>query len=185
MPDFDWKNRPEVSEYLECQVDNYRAGLEDGQSTLWKRDLAPAFMAEFPDFCVGEPINIVAGRLRQRWISIEKERTESGVTQPRHVQPTRQELLDTVKELKKDNKRLHRKLVKCENKPARLPNHVVELMADMYTSPGEQKECPICLEAIAGADLRITNCGHFFHKECLGRVVRDVCPTCRTRGCNV
>ena len=64
----------------------------------------------------------------------------------------------------------------------RIPAHVVEWIVNMYTKSDEQKECPICLEAIAGEDLRITNCGHCFHKECLGRVVRDVCPTCRTRG---
>jgi len=108
MPHFDWKKRPEVSQYLESVVSSHRAGLEEGQQTLWKRDLAPAFIAEFPDFCVGESIDIVAGRLRQRWISMEKERTESELT--------RQELLDTVKELRKDNKDLHERLLKYKNK---------------------------------------------------------------------
>ena len=67
----------------------------------------------------------------------------------------------------------------------RIPAHVVTEYISMYThstSKDTIKECPICLETIDGTDLRMTNCGHCFHKDCLSRITRDFCPTCRTRG---
>jgi len=67
----------------------------------------------------------------------------------------------------------------------RIPPHIVEEYTVMYTNSTAKetvKECPICLDVIEGADLRITNCGHCFHTDCLSRITRDFCPTCRARG---
>lgn len=49
--------------------------------------------------------------------------------------------------------------------------------------------CCICLDTITPADIRITPCGHYFHKKCIGTfLARSLldrnkpsnCPTCRT-----
>lgn len=65
----------------------------------------------------------------------------------------------------------------------RIPPHIVTEYVSMYTqcmSKETMKECPICLETVEGTDLHLTNCGHCFHKDCLARITRNYCPTCRS-----
>ena len=46
-----------------------------------------------------------------------------------------------------------------------------------------KKECPICLEEIEFAELKITDCGHLFHVQCLEQHLSAThnasCPNCR------
>lgn len=52
-----------------------------------------------------------------------------------------------------------------------------------------QISCPVCLEDYEqGETLKVLGCGHFFHKECIGKWltgVRGECPVCKHRvgGC--
>ena len=50
------------------------------------------------------------------------------------------------------------------------------------TSPPICDECSICLSEIIPGSYRITNCGHYFHKNCLARwnnMGNNSCPNCR------
>ena len=50
------------------------------------------------------------------------------------------------------------------------------------TSPPICDECSICLSEIIPGSYRITNCGHYFHKNCLARwnnMGHNSCPNCR------
>uniref|UniRef100_A0A6C0KCP8 Uncharacterized protein n=1 Tax=viral metagenome TaxID=1070528 RepID=A0A6C0KCP8_9ZZZZ len=140
MPNFDWKHSPEVVQYLERLVDNYKGGLEQGQHIQWARDLAPEFMTEHPDFCVGEPVQIVTKRIRAKYRCILESRTVAVVPEPQPEndttdgdQPTQQELLNTIKDLNKAVKE-HKKAEKDiriinkkhESKIARLERTVRE-----------------------------------------------------------
>ena len=45
------------------------------------------------------------------------------------------------------------------------------------------EECAICLVEMKGEGgrgrIRLSGCGHFFHKECLEKMQRPMCPLCR------
>jgi hypothetical protein len=45
------------------------------------------------------------------------------------------------------------------------------------------EECAICLVEMKGEGcrgrIRLSGCGHFFHKECLEKMQKPVCPLCR------
>jgi len=43
-----------------------------------------------------------------------------------------------------------------------------------------KEECAICLCEMHCGDGRIQlTCGHYFHKECLGKMMHPICPLCR------
>ena len=47
----------------------------------------------------------------------------------------------------------------------------------------EELECSICLDEISRDTLALLPCGHFFHKQCVSSVLRELaafCPECRT-----
>ena len=48
-----------------------------------------------------------------------------------------------------------------------VPAHIKTELKEMATTLKKKWECPICVEMIDAGDLEITNCGHFFCKECL------------------
>ena len=44
------------------------------------------------------------------------------------------------------------------------------------------EECSICLSEIEASNCKVTECGHYFHKNCLARwynIGNDSCPNCR------
>ena len=49
-------------------------------------------------------------------------------------------------------------------------------------------DCPICYETLDGSEVRVTDCKHTFHRQCLSQWVkkkkpvsrRVPCPMCRT-----
>jgi len=65
----------------------------------------------------------------------------------------------------------------------KIPHHIKVGYIQLYSKINKEEfdlhECPICMESISGDQLNITNCGHFFHINCLSRIIRNICPTCR------
>lgn len=59
----------------------------------------------------------------------------------------------------------YRKTIQTEN--AGIPVHIKNEMNEMAEKLKKQWECPVCLDFISHEDLEITNCGHFYCKECL------------------
>ena len=66
-----------------------------------------------------------------------------------------------------------------------IPEHIKTMLKNMIRKLEQEIKCPICLDEIEGKpDMAITNCGHFFCKECFDElkkknpVVR--CPSCRS-----
>lgn len=48
-----------------------------------------------------------------------------------------------------------------------IPTHIKEEMKAMANALKKKWECPVCLEMIEEGQLEITNCGHYYCKECL------------------
>lgn len=48
-----------------------------------------------------------------------------------------------------------------------IPTHIKNEMKEMATVLQKKWECPVCLDMIDSCDLEITNCGHFYCKDCL------------------
>ena len=51
-----------------------------------------------------------------------------------------------------------------------IPTHIKNELKDMASIIKKKWECPICMSFIEEEVLEITNCGHFYCKECLDRV---------------
>jgi hypothetical protein len=51
---------------------------------------------------------------------------------------------------------------------ASIPEHIKEELRSMASALKKQWECPICMGFIEEDALEITNCGHYYCKECLG-----------------
>jgi ubiquitin C-terminal hydrolase len=51
----------------------------------------------------------------------------------------------------------------------KIPEHIKEEMKAMATALKKKWECPCCMEFIADDALEITNCGHYYCKECLAQ----------------
>jgi len=67
-----------------------------------------------------------------------------------------------------------------------IPTHIKEQLMTMATELKKTWECPICIDMIEPKDLAITNCGHYFCKECLDKHKvanrgNCVCPQCRRK----
>lgn len=48
-----------------------------------------------------------------------------------------------------------------------IPTHIKSQLTEMATALKKKWECPICFEFIPDGEVEITNCGHFYCKECL------------------
>lgn len=59
-----------------------------------------------------------------------------------------------------------------------IPEHVKTTIKEMAAALKKKWECPICLDMIADEHLEITNCGHYYCKEC----VESWKKTCKDRG---
>jgi hypothetical protein len=57
-----------------------------------------------------------------------------------------------------------------------------DLGIEDYTSPEEDPECSVCYKGIKqGEGMRITDCKHIFHRDCLKEWLKrdNTCPNCR------
>lgn len=48
-----------------------------------------------------------------------------------------------------------------------VPEHIKTELKEMATALKKKWECPVCMDMIEDNALEITNCGHFYCKECL------------------
>jgi len=55
------------------------------------------------------------------------------------------------------------------------------LLLQQRQEPQEIHECSICLDDISSSKLQTTQCGHYFHKDCIDnwRRMKNNCPNCR------
>ena len=55
------------------------------------------------------------------------------------------------------------------------------LLLQQQQEPQETHECSICLDDIPSNELKTTQCGHHFHKDCIKnwRRMKNNCPNCR------
>lgn len=52
----------------------------------------------------------------------------------------------------------------------------------LHSNDNRVKECSICLSNISKKDLFETKpCNHSFHKNCIGKILSENCPYCRTK----
>jgi hypothetical protein len=67
------------------------------------------------------------------------------------------------------------------NQPS--PETTITIPGDILTtSTNLANECAICLEMFdAGEQMRVLNCGHYYHKQCVDGWLKDgkSCPKCR------
>jgi late competence protein required for DNA uptake (superfamily II DNA/RNA helicase) len=59
-----------------------------------------------------------------------------------------------------------------------IPEHIKTEMKAMAAALKKKWECPVCMNMIADEQLEITNCGHYYCKECLDTWKQ----TCKDRG---
>jgi hypothetical protein len=59
-----------------------------------------------------------------------------------------------------------------------IPEHIKVEMKAMATALKKKWECPVCIDMIADEQLEITNCGHYYCKDCLEAWKK----TCKDRG---
>jgi late competence protein required for DNA uptake (superfamily II DNA/RNA helicase) len=59
-----------------------------------------------------------------------------------------------------------------------LPTHLKNEIEEMRAAARKDYECPICMDMIPSGQLDITNCGHFYCKECLAQLLRQADPKC-------
>jgi hypothetical protein len=48
-----------------------------------------------------------------------------------------------------------------------VPEHIKTTLKEMATTLRKQFECPVCMDMIPSEQLEITNCGHYYCKDCL------------------
>jgi rubrerythrin len=53
-----------------------------------------------------------------------------------------------------------------------IPTHIKDELKSMADALKKKWECPICLDMIESNDLDITNCGHYYCKECLKSLIK-------------
>jgi len=85
----------------------------------------------------------------------------------------------------------HRVYVRTQlvNTDADIPPHIKEEFLAMGRELKKTWDCPVCMEMIQPDGLAITNCGHYFCKECLEGYkkgqkdlgVECKCPVCRRK----
>ena len=66
------------------------------------------------------------------------------------------------------------------------PPHIKTIFEDMAKELKKTWECPVCIEIIEPDKLHITNCGHFFCKDCFKtykelNASNCMCPVCRRK----
>lgn len=63
----------------------------------------------------------------------------------------------------------HQRIVRIVEsaEPLGLPKHLMDEFKEMAKALEKKWECPICMGMIPDGDLAITNCGHFYCKDCL------------------
>ena len=59
-----------------------------------------------------------------------------------------------------------------------IPEHIKAEMKSMATALKKKWECPMCIDMIPDEQLEITNCGHYYCKNCLDTWKK----TCKDRG---
>ena len=59
-----------------------------------------------------------------------------------------------------------------------IPEHIKTELKDMAIALKKKWECPVCMDMIDDAQLEITNCGHYYCKECLNAWKE----TCKNQG---
>jgi rubrerythrin len=71
-----------------------------------------------------------------------------------------------------------------------IPSHIKNQLTDMAKELKKKWECPICMDFIPDGEVEITNCGHFFCKDCLKNLKQVSknnhedkwsCPVCRKK----
>ena len=62
-----------------------------------------------------------------------------------------------------------------------LPIIVVNQLKEAMVELKKKFECSICLQNITVDDLKITRCGHRFHKDCINHITIKNCPLCKTK----
>lgn len=77
-------------------------------------------------------------------------------------------------------------LIKEDSEAKSIPEHIVKSIADMGAALKKTWDCSICMEIIKPDQLEITNCGHFFCKECIKEHKKRSgldckCPNCRRK----
>ena len=65
-----------------------------------------------------------------------------------------------------------------------IPKHIKDTIVQMSEELKKTWECPVCFDMIEPKSLEITNCGHYFCKDCIVKYRADhpvdcVCPICR------
>ena len=67
----------------------------------------------------------------------------------------------------------------------KIPQHIINTLKNMAEELKHKWECPICLDFIETNNLEITNCGHYYCKECLKTHIQNTdeekwkCCVCR------
>jgi len=59
-----------------------------------------------------------------------------------------------------------------------IPEHIKTEIKEMAKALKKKWECPVCMDMIADEQLEITNCGHYYCKDCL----ESWKQTCKDRG---
>ena len=74
----------------------------------------------------------------------------------------------------------------CED--VRIPLHIKDELLKMASELHKKWECPVCINMITPEELDITNCGHFYCKDCLVELKRRTaedgkwkCCVCRRK----
>ena len=79
-------------------------------------------------------------------------------------------------------------IIDLSNNNNGLTFHQINLLTSVQLSTDLEDRCNICLSEIKSGDsIRILNCKHNFHSECLDKWlhIKDTCPNCRTPISNV
>jgi late competence protein required for DNA uptake (superfamily II DNA/RNA helicase) len=61
-----------------------------------------------------------------------------------------------------------------------IPQHIKTELTEMATELKKKWECPVCIDMIENNNLEITNCGHYYCKDCL----QSWKQVCKDRGDN-
>jgi len=69
------------------------------------------------------------------------------------------------RELRSDHR--HYELYTRTSSDVSIPSHIISEMKEMAAALKKKWECPCCLDFIEDDALQITNCGHYYCKECL------------------
>ena len=63
--------------------------------------------------------------------------------------------------------RNHYAIINRSSADVSVPQHIKDELIAMATELKKKWECPVCFDMIEDGNLEITNCGHFYCKECL------------------